>query len=802
MSNGSYRHGWHRPIVLLQTFALAFFILCGLSNSTVCAAEDRYTASFADGTEAAAPDIGPWNDPRANPVISGRPLLDSASHVRWLRDNNLPPPASPSVFVDFWLGDRLTGRVTGYRPATAGPYAALPSRLVVEPEGNDTAFDQERAAPLEVLTRYVRRVVWQRRSSDEYEPGTVFYRDGRQVKFRSLRWAENSVRLLLAEGTSDVAWHHIAELHLPAVDPWEAYYEQLSVLASDEQALLLRVECTDGLRATASTARFQVLPHRDAGNPDTWVHGLQPAWSLSPLWLRHRAIRTRHYSPLHLVPLTGIDVARVIRRPVLAHGWNWRIDLNVQGGPLRAGGKEQAWGFGVQAFCELEFDLPPAARSIRTRLALDEVAGRGGCARGRVLMRQFQQPDRALFASELLIGTAAPVDTGELPLEPDAAGTRRRLVLQADSVHSDRPADADPFDVRDLFDWLEPQLELDPNSLREEASRRAARMVSAWDGWTVEGDSGLKLLPDWEPSPQGGTFGMAAFPGGPFLKLSRTFKVTEERPWLLLAVSRPAKSELARVRIQVEGQDAGTFDVPLRYPGFDPDPIAVPLLEHAGQEVAISIVQPPTGEGAVIDWRALALAQRPPGALPLLDNHALLAQQLNEGDGAIAAVEAAAGEVARPLEVTAGERRGAALPGLPVRIRPSPRLGEYRYLRFRWRKLGGERISLGLAHDGRFGPLQAGETQAKASFRYDAGIGGQTLGLARRLDNKLPERWTDVTRDLFADFGEFDLTGLSLVCPDGNAAQFDSIYLLRTESDVRKLEEQQRQELERARNKP
>ena len=41
----------------------------------------------------------------------------------------------------------------------------------------------------------------------------------------------------------------------------------------------------------------------------------------------------------------------------------------------------------------------------------------------------------------------------------------------------------------------------------------------------------------------------------------------------------------------------------------------------------------------------------------------------------------------------------------------------------------------------------------------------------------MPAEFTVVTRDLFADFGEFTLTGLALSPVDGEFALFDHIYL-------------------------
>jgi hypothetical protein len=43
---------------------------------------------------------------------------------------------------------------------------------------------------------------------------------------------------------------------------------------------------------------------------------------------------------------------------------------------------------------------------------------------------------------------------------------------------------------------------------------------------------------------------------------------------------------------------------------------------------------------------------------------------------------------------------------------------------------------------------------------------------------------TLVTRDLYADFGEFTFTGLALSAIDGQGAVFDHIYLGRTVDDL------------------
>ena len=54
----------------------------------------------------------------------------------------------------------------------------------------------------------------------------------------------------------------------------------------------------------------------------------------------------------------------------------------------------------------------------------------------------------------------------------------------------------------------------------------------------------------------------------------------------------------------------------------------------------------------------------------------------------------------------------------------------------------------------------------------------------KRLNNQaLPADWQVFTRDLYGDFGNMDLTGLSFLFPDGEHGWLDHVYLARTQSD-------------------
>ena len=86
------------------------------------------------------------------------------------------------------------------------------------------------------------------------------------------------------------------------------------------------------------------------------------------------------------------------------------------------------------------------------------------------------------------------------------------------------------------------------------------------------------------------------------------------------------------------------------------------------------------------------------------------------------------------IRVTPDQRFNERMPGLGVKIREKPAAGEYRYLRFAWKKRGGQVICLQLNHDGHWGVTDG----KPAKFRYHAGPGPECYGASLALDAKLP----------------------------------------------------------------
>lgn len=115
----------------------------------------------------------------------------------------------------------------------------------------------------------------------------------------------------------------------------------------------------------------------------------------------------------------------------------------------------------------------------------------------------------------------------------------------------------------------------------------------------------------------------------------------------------------------------------------------------------------------------------------------------------------------------------ANLTGMSLRIRENPGPGEYRYVTFKWIAWGGDRLGL------RFLTSSKGKG-SKFNYTYAAGKMDSLLS-GLQIDETAPGNWITVTRDLWKDFGDFTLTGLSFICPDRRDAGFDDVFLGQTD---------------------
>lgn len=535
-----------------------------------------------------------------------RPLYDLGNRVRWVRDTTLEPAPPAMAAVEFVGGDLLPGKVVAHRAARGLPELPVPAHLEVEPV---VSFDRPGTSgrgPLRITTEWIRRVIWERRPQDRYTPSTVFCRDGRQLQFRSLRWQEASVRLLLEDGQTQLLFDEIAELHMPASDPWDALFTQRAILSPTAKSLYMTIESMHGLRATTSLERFEARSNGQERDPKNWLHLVQPAWSLDGLYLVHYQIRQRTFFSAHEVPLTAIPATRSVHRGALTTAWKHaRWGQGVHGGALAVEDNPFGWGIGVHAHHELEFDLPAAARTFRTRFALDASAGNGGCV--QAVIYNGSTESEPLYESRPLIGSHAVIDTGRMALAPTIQD-HARLVLVADAMLEDAPAGADPLDVRDAFNWLEPIVELNPDEAFRAISSRWQRAVGELGGWlpALEFDDGWHI--DHALYFSQHTFRSVVRIEGNHWSIRRRMTITDQAPRLVFRATHPDRRiNPGRVRVIVGGEKLLDQQLVVSdNPGSVP-PLSVLLAEHVGREIDIEIQFENPAIGGQVDWRGATL---------------------------------------------------------------------------------------------------------------------------------------------------------------------------------------------------
>ncbi|MCE9565729.1 MAG: hypothetical protein K8U57_27205 [Planctomycetes bacterium] len=128
------------------------------------------------------------------------------------------------------------------------------------------------------------------------------------------------------------------------------------------------------------------------------------------------------------------------------------------------------------------------------------------------------------------------------------------------------------------------------------------------------------------------------------------------------------------------------------------------------------------------------------------------------------------------IRITPNQRYCSRIPGWNFRIVEKPKdPGEFRYLRFAWKKVGGTGIMIQL-HD----PAKSWHQ------RYFAGRNVFAWQPAISVSEKLPVEWELVTCDLFKDGGASTLSGIALTALDGTAALYDHMLLGRTVEDLDK----------------
>ncbi len=114
---------------------------------------------------------------------------------------------------------------------------------------------------------------------------------------------------------------------------------------------------------------------------------------------------------------------------------------------------------------------------------------------------------------------------------------------------------------------------------------------------------------------------------------------------------------------------------------------------------------------------------------------------------------------------------------MPIRERPL--FGEYRFIRFEWRAVDSDEVSLVVGLDG---PGKSELEKTGGKFRYVAGPQLPLKGEGLRVENSPPATTGSVVRDLYKDLGAFTLKDLEFQARSGRV-YFKNVYLARSKKD-------------------
>jgi len=156
------------------------------------------------------------------------------------------------------------------------------------------------------------------------------------------------------------------------------------------------------------------------------------------------------------------------------------------------------------------------------------------------------------------------------------------------------------------------------------------------------------------------------------------------------------------------------------------------------------------------------------GLLPLLTMGGISGGEENRAAGETADIFS--GKVA--LRVAPAQRFNPEIKGWSFRIAEKPTEGEYRYLRFAWKKVAPGPIMLQFCS----------RDSQDWGHRYHAG--GSPPWSAKEVAAEAPDEWAVYTCDLFKDFGAFTLGGIAFTPLQGGDGLYDHVLLGRTIADL------------------
>ncbi|QDU27654.1 NPCBM/NEW2 domain protein [Anatilimnocola aggregata] len=535
---------------LLCAALLVLLVSAGLSATETAAAEKgesaRFSLHFRSGEHVAANDLEAWpiTGSSTNSKLGRRDLFAKDNPVRLIRDHEAKIELRVPLVI-MANGDVITG---------------LPRQLVAT-DGRQGQLQQVRLqldSPLmpvdgtgvSVRTDRVQRIIGQesRQRRPAPEPGTVVLLDGRELKGSSIRWQEYGLSILTDDGIVQAEFTDLADVVFPQVDQLAAVVEDSLGAGSMTGPAIMRLAINSGAVLTGARVSREVERIRSRkGSTVEVMYYVQPAWSSHPIAIPESEIAWIGYRQSSEIPLSLLPAETHVNQRLIGKPQTW-LRNRSHTGPMAASGRlESDLGLATHSISQIVFKLPAGAASLSTTVGLDRSAGNGGCVRCRIAEwdASARQPGTTLWDSGILQGSDGPKSTGAVNVQSLA-----NIVLITDDAHDERPAGADPLDIRDAVCWLAPLVEIDPQYLRRpEAVAQSLPGLNVWqqqsEDWSrvSVGERWSEAADRWEA--------VLSIPANTKLQLRRTAKITSLGDVLemVTAVSRNPTEQQLELRV-------------------------------------------------------------------------------------------------------------------------------------------------------------------------------------------------------------------------------------------------------------
>ncbi len=536
--------------MILRTMLMLFLL-----TSALPAQEPQYRVIFGAKEFVTGIKLTGW-DRLDNPAkLDETPLFTDAKSIRYLEKLGASLDRA-ATFLEFHNHDRLPGQVIGF--GDADPVRGVPAHFIVHLSGNYRPF-AESDGTVRIKASHVKRVVLQssRITETEHPPGTIVLRDESLIQATSMRWSETGLRALSENRSVSANWVQLAAVFPNAskfLQPVETVLDDLLAPCNAPTSRLARYATTDG--GIFTFRESMLIPLRRESN--LVFHTVQPAWALDGIRILFDSVSHISYREYNQLPLSSLPAKVVEERNFTGFQRPWKRNQNRQGAVLTVGDMKGIVGLCTHSYSKLSFRLPPGVVTrFHSYVGIDHSAEGGGCAQVRVAKVASAGNESVVYQSGFLVGSGPPV-TADVSGLTDA----EHLIVETDYGHTGRPADADPFDIRDDVSWIMPLLTLDLTVARQKAGG-LTRYLSSLSDWQVPENlrSHIELTSHWDST--GGRWlttiswkaPIAAVADQPVLEFQRKVKLTANNSWVVVSASANGIGDkTTTIQVQVDGE--------------------------------------------------------------------------------------------------------------------------------------------------------------------------------------------------------------------------------------------------------